>query len=151
MKRAASDIKIRNKKAEFEYFIIDRYTAGIVLKGTEIKSIREGKANLVDAYCSFWEHELFVKNMHIAEYKFGSYYNHKANDDRKLLLNKRELRKLELKVKDKGVTIVPLLLFVNENGIAKLEIALVKGKKLHDKRETIKEKDIKREMDRREY
>ena len=122
--------------------------AGIVLSGTEIKSIRNGKANLSDSFCVFEEGELFVRSMHIAEYTFGSYNNHIAKRDRKLLLNARELKKLNIKVKDKGMTIVPITLFINDKGLAKLEIALAKGKHFYDKRENLKEKDSKREIDR---
>jgi len=150
MSKRASDIKIRNKRAEFEYFFLEKFTAGLVLRGTEIKSIRDGKVNITDAYCTFFNNELFVKNMHIAEYRFGTYLNHQPKDDRKLLLNKKELRKLELRSKDKGLTIIPTLLFVDERGYAKLNIALAKGKKSYDKRETIKEKDIRREMSRKD-
>ena len=141
-------IEIRNKRATYEYFLIDTYTAGLVLTGTEIKSIRDGKANLTDAYCTFRGHELFVNEMHVSEYRFGSYLNHPAKRDRKLLLTKRELHKLQNKVKEKGYTIIPVLLFVNPKGLAKLNIALAKGKKFYDKREFIKERDNKRELDR---
>lgn len=141
-------IEIKNKRAEYEYFLLDDYTAGIVLTGTEIKSIRDGKANLTDAYCTFIGNELFVRQMHISEYRFGSYLNHAAKRDRKLLLNKRELHKLQNKVKEKGYTIIPVMLFVNPKGLAKLNIALAKGKKFYDKRESIKERDTKRELDR---
>lgn len=145
-----SQIKIKNKKAEFEYFLIDEYEAGIQLTGTEIKSIREGKANLNDAYCMFIGNELFVKNMHISEYKTGSHYNHEPKRDRKLLLTKRELRKILTKTNEKGFTVIPTLLFTNEKGLAKIKIALAKGKKQYDKRETLKKKDLQREMDRDE-
>ena len=129
-------IEIRNKRATYEYFLIDTYTAGLVLTGTEIKSIRDGKANLTDSYCTFRGHELFVNEMHVSEYRFGSYLNHPAKRDRKLLLTKRELHKLQNKVKEKGFTIIPVLLFVNPKGLAKLNIALAKGKKFYDKRES---------------
>jgi len=142
-------INIKNKKASFEFFILDKFTAGIQLQGTEIKSIRDGKANITDAYCMFFNNELLIKNMHIAEYKYGSIYNHEPKRERKLLLNKRELKKLQNKLKDKGLTIVPVLLFINEKGFAKLEIALAKGKKLYDKRTTLKNKETQREMDRK--
>ena len=142
-------INIKNKKASFEFFILDKFTAGIQLQGTEIKSIRAGKANITDAYCMFFNNELLIKNMHIAEYKYGSIYNHEPKRERKLLLNKRELKKLQNKLKDKGLTIVPVLLFINEKGFAKLEIALAKGKKLYDKRTTLKNKETQREMDRK--
>lgn len=141
-------IEIKNKRATYEYFLVDDYTAGIVLTGTEIKSIRDGKANLSDAYCAFEGNELFVKQMHISEYRFGSYYNHQAKRDRKLLLNRRELRKLQNRTKERGYTIVPVMLFVNPEGRAKLLISLAKGKKFFDKRESIKEKDSQRSMER---
>ncbi len=141
-------IEIKNKRAEYEYFLLDDYTAGMVLTGTEIKSIRDGKANLTDSYCVFIGHELFVRGMHISEYRFGSYLNHVAKRDRKLLLNKRELRKLQNKIKERGFTIVPVKLFVNPQGYAKLLISLAKGKKFYDKRESIKEKDTKRDLQR---
>lgn len=141
-------IEIKNKRAEYQYFLLDTYTAGLVLTGTEIKSIRDGKANLTDAYCAFIGNELFVKQMHISEYRFGSYLNHPAKRDRKLLLNRKELRKLQNKIKERGYTIVPTLLYVNPQGYAKLDIALARGKKFFDKRETIKEKDTRRDMQR---
>ncbi|HHT03387.1 MAG TPA: SsrA-binding protein SmpB [Bacteroidales bacterium] len=141
-------IDIRNKRASFEYFFIQTYIAGMQLCGTEIKSIREGKANLTDAYCSFLNNELWVNNLHIAEYRFGSYYNHEAKRSRKLLLQKNELKKLEGKTKEKGLTIIPILLFVDSRGFAKLEIALAKGKHSYDKRESIKQSESKRELDR---
>lgn len=141
-------IDIKNKKAGFEYFFVQTFRAGLVLYGTEIKSIREGKVNLSDSYCLFSRGELWVHDMHISEYRFGSYYNHQAKRTRKLLLKKNELRKLENKSKEKGFTIIPTLLFVDERGYAKLEIALCKGKHSYDKRETIKLKDNKRELER---
>jgi len=141
-------IRIKNRKASFEYFLIERMVAGIKLQGTEIKSIREGKANLTDSYCAFVREELYVRNLHIAEYTYGTYNNHEPKRDRKLLLKKRELKKLLTKVKEKGLTIVPVQLFVNERGLAKLEIALAKGKHTYDKRESLKQNDSKREMDR---
>lgn len=143
-----SQIKIKNKKAYYEYFISEKYVAGIQLAGTEIKSIRTGKVSLAEAYCNFKKDELFVINMHIAEYQFGTHYNHEPKRDRKLLLTKRELKKLGIKIKEKGFTVIPTLLFINENGLAKLEIGVAKGKKLYDKRETIKSKDNKRDLDR---
>ena len=146
-----SNIKIKNRKAFFEYFISDKFVAGIVLTGTEIKSIREGKVSLDESYCAFKEDELFVMNMHIAEYKFGTYNNHEPKHDRKLLLNRKELKKLNIKIKEKGFTIIPIVLFVSEKGLAKLEIGLAKGKKLYDKRESIKTKDNKRDMDRSRF
>jgi SsrA-binding protein len=142
-------INIRNKKARFEYELLDKYTAGIVLTGTEIKSIRQSKASIAESFCEFNEHgELFVINMSIEEYSHGTHYNHRPKAERKLLLNKRELRKLEKEVKNTGLTIVPLCMFINEKGYAKLDIALAKGKKLYDKRETIKDRDNKRSLDR---
>lgn len=141
-------VDIKNKKASFEYFLIDEYVAGLVLTGTEIKSIRDGKANLTDAYCTFIGNELFVKQMHVSEYRFGSYLNHPAKRDRKLLLTRRELRKLQARTKEKGYTIVPVLLFVDDRGYAKLKIALARGKKFFDKRQTIKDKDTRRDMQR---
>lgn len=144
--KAKSDIRILNKKAKFEYIILDRFTAGIQLFGTEIKSIREGKASLVDSYCAVEHGEMFVKQMHIAEYRFGSYANHEAKRDRKLLLTKREIRKLDKATKDTGKTIVPLVLFINEKGLAKMEIALCQGKHAYDKRQSLREADDKREV-----
>lgn len=143
-----AQINIKNKRATFDYELIDTYTAGIVLTGTEIKSIRLGKAGLVDTYCFFSQGELWVKGMHIAEYFYGSYNNHVARRDRKLLLNKKELSKLERATKETGFTIVPVRVYINEKGLAKVVIALAKGKKQYDKRESLKEKDDKREMDR---
>lgn len=144
----STPINIKNKRASFDYEFVDTYTAGIVLTGTEIKSIRMGKASLVDTFCYFIRGELWVKNMHIAEYFYGSYNNHTARRDRKLLLSRKELRKLERDSQAPGFTIVPTRLFINEKGLAKLVIALAKGKKQFDKRETLKEKDARREMDR---
>lgn len=139
-------ISIKNRRASFEYFLIDRYTAGIVLTGTEIKSIREGKASLADSYCAFVGNELFVVGMHIAEYAFGTYNNHVPKRDRKLLLTMKELRKLKAKSSEKGFTIIPVEMFVNEKGLAKMEIALAKGKHFYDKRDSLKEKDTKKEI-----
>lgn len=144
-----SKIKIRNKKASYEYLLIDKYVAGLQLQGTEIKSIRTGKVSLGESYCTFKGDELFVINMHIAEYKWGTYNNHEPKRDRKLLLTARELKKISTKVKEKGYTIIPTFLFINDKGLAKLEIATAKGKKLYDKRESIKTKDVQRDMDRR--
>ena len=142
-------VNIKNKKAKFEYEILDTYTAGIVLTGTEIKSIRDSKASIAEGFCEFNDRgELFVINMTIQEYVFGNYYNHKPKAERKLLLNKRELKKLEKEVNIKGNAIIPLRLFVNEKGLAKLDIALGKGKKLYDKREAIKDRDNKKNLDR---
>lgn len=142
-------VNILNKKAKFEYEILDTYTAGIVLTGTEIKSIRDSKASIAESFCEFNDRgELFVINMTIQEYIYGNYYNHKPKAQRKLLLNKRELKKLEKEVNIKGNAIIPLRLFINEKGLAKLEIALGKGKKLYDKRDSIKDRDNKRDLDR---
>ena len=141
-------VSIRNRKASHEYNFIDKYTAGIVLKGTEIKSIRMGKASLQEAYCLFMNGELLVRGMHIKPYDRGNMTNHEPRADRKLLLTKRELDRLEKDAKDVGLTIIPIHLFINDRGLAKLEIALAKGKKLYDKRNDIKEKDQKREMAR---
>ena len=141
-------INIKNKRATFDYEFIDTLTAGIVLTGTEIKSIRLGKASLVDTYCYFNRGELWVKNMHITQYSYGSYNNHVERRERKLLLNKKELRNLEADSKSPGFTIVPVRLFINEKGLAKLVIGLARGKHEYDKREAIKERDDKREMDR---
>ena len=146
--RKQTNINIKNKKATFDYEIIDTFSAGIVLTGTEIKSIREFKVSLVDTYCYFIGKELWVKNMHIAEYFYGSYNNHNAKRDRKLLLTKKELRKLAAETKNPGFTIVPTRLFINEKGLAKLVIALAKGKHQYDKRQSIKENEDKREMAR---
>jgi SsrA-binding protein len=142
-------VLIKNKQANFEYFIIEKYEAGIQLMGTEIKSIRAGKATITDGYCSFIGNELYLMNIHIAEYSFGSFYNHAPKRERKLLLNKKELKKIQGKLKDVGMTIIPLAIVMNERGFAKVEIGIAKGKKLHDKRDTLKEKDAKIEMDRR--
>lgn len=147
IKRRGTEIKIKNRKAEYEYFLLTTYTAGIVLSGTEIKSIRAGKANLNDAYCSFKNSELWVHHLHISEYSHGGYSNHEPKRDRKLLLHKKELRKLLAKINDAGTTIIPVLLWINEGGYAKLDIALARGKKKYDKRESIKEKDHRREME----
>ncbi len=141
-----SNIQIKNRRASFDYEILEKYTAGIQLFGTEIKSIREGKAGLNDTYCIFVGNELWVKNMHIAAYRFGTYNNHEVQRERKLLLTKKELKKLMRGTKETGYTIVPLNLFINENGLAKLEIALVRGKKNYDKRQSLKEKEDKRHM-----
>ncbi len=143
-----SDITIKNKRATFDYEISDRFTAGIQLLGTEIKSIRDGKAGLTDTYCTFLGDELWVKNMNISTYFFGTYNNHEPRRDRKLLLTRRELTKLLRATKETGFTIVPIKLFINEKGLAKLEIGVARGKKSYDKRQTLKEKDDKREMDR---
>ncbi len=141
-------INIRNKRASFEFEFIETFTAGIQLFGTEIKSIRAGKASLVDSFCYFNRNELYVKGMHISEYKFGSYYNHEEKRERKLLLNRKELDKLDRKTKESGLTIVPLKIFLNPKGFAKMDIAICRGKKHYDKRESLKQKDHKREIDR---
>lgn len=147
---AQQNINIKNRKARFQYEILDKYEAGMKLLGTEIKSIRDGKASLAESYCYFKDGELYVKNMHIAEYSHGNIQNHDPLRERKLLLHKRELEKLLSKMEKGGnSTIVPLRVFINEKGFAKMEIALATGKKLHDKRDSIKEKDMKRDMDRR--
>jgi SsrA-binding protein len=146
--RFSNNINIRNRQAGYEYELLDKYVAGIVLTGTEIKSIREGKVNLQDGHCYFKSSELFVKGINITPYAQGTHYNHEATRERKLLLKRSELRKLESKVEEKGLTLVPTRLFLNERGLAKLEIALARGKKLHDKRDSIKERDVKRELDR---
>lgn len=148
MEKKVNNINIKNKRATFDYIITETYTAGIVLTGTEIKSIRLSKVSLVDSYCIFIGNELWVKNMHVAEYFYGSYNNHSARRDRKLLLERKELRKLQQAVKNPGFTIVPTRLFINEKGLAKLVIGLARGKHEYDKRETLKERDDKREMDR---
>ncbi len=146
--RKKSPVQIRNKKASFEYYFVDTYTAGIVLTGTEIKSIRNGKASLVDSFCFINNGEIWVKGMNVSPYFYGSFANHEAKRDRKLLLNKREIRRLTEDTKAVGFTIVPILLFIDENGRAKLDIALARGKKEYDKRQTLKEKEDRREMDR---
>lgn len=141
-------INIKNRKARFNYEILEKYMAGIKLVGTEIKAIREGKANIAESFCEFQNGELYVINMNIQEYSHASHFNHAPKSQRKLLLNKNELRKLEKKVTNTGLTIIPLRLFLNKRGLAKLDIALCKGKKLHDKRETIKKRESKRRLDR---
>lgn len=146
--RFSNDISIKNRQASFEYELLDRYVAGMVLTGTEIKSIREGKVNLQDGYCYLSNGELFVKAISITPYAQGTHYNHEATRERKLLLKRSEIKKLEGKVEEKGLTLVPTRLFINDRGLAKLEFALAKGKKLHDKRDSIKERDAKRELSR---
>ncbi|HEY6162852.1 MAG TPA: SsrA-binding protein SmpB [Bacteroidia bacterium] len=143
------DINIRNKRASFEYSFLEKYVAGIQLTGTEIKSIREGKASIAEAYCIFINGELWVRNMNVNEYAKATHYNHEPKRDRKLLLGKQELKKLSGKLKDQGLAIVPLRMFISESGYAKLEIALAKGKKLYDKREDIKKRDVERETSRK--
>jgi SsrA-binding protein len=139
---------IKNRSAYFEYFIDDKYVAGIMLTGTEVKSLRAGKASFNDSYCIFQNEELWIKSFHISEYTHGTYNNHDPIRERKLLLNRRELKKMEAKLKEKGYTVVPLRLFFNEKNLVKLEIGLGKGKKMHDKRESIKQRDVQREIKR---
>jgi SsrA-binding protein len=148
IKRKQSTVRIQNKRASFDYFFVDKYTAGIVLTGTEIKSIRLGKASLIDTFCYIYEGEVWVKNMYIAEYFYGSFSNHAARRERKLLLNRKEIRKLRESLKSPGYTVVPTLLFIDEHGRAKINIALARGKKEFDKRQTLKEKEDRREMER---
>ena len=149
--RFAKDINVRNRQASYEYELLDKYIAGIVLTGTEIKSIREGKINLQDGYGYFNNGELFIKGVTISPYAQGTHYNHEATRERKLLLKRSELRKLEARSEEKGLTLVPTRLFINDRGLAKMEIALGKGKKMHDKRDSIKERDAKRELDRMKF
>lgn len=146
--RFANDVNVRNKKASFDYEFLEKHIAGLALKGTEIKSIREGKVNLTDGYCYFSKGEAFAKGINISGYSQGTHYNHEPLRERKLLLKKSEIKKLESKVEEKGLTLIPIRLFINDRGLAKVEIALARGKKTHDKRESIKEKDIKRELSR---
>ncbi len=143
-KESNSNINIKNRKADFEYHLMTSFTAGIVLTGTEIKSIRAGKVNLTDSYCSFINNELWVHNIHISEYAAGSYNNHEPKRDRKLLLNRKELKKLASKLNERGMTIIPTKMWINENGYAKLDICIARGKKMFDKRDSIKEKDQRR-------
>ena len=147
-KKFEAVINIKNRKAGYQYEFIDTYVAGLVLKGTEIKSIRESKVSLTEAFCVFHQGELFVRQMHIAPYSMAASYNHEAVRDRKLLLNKKELEKLKSKSAEKGLTMIPVRIFINSRGLAKMEIALGRGKKLHDKRQDLKEKDAKREIQR---
>ena len=151
MPKAKSNVEIKNRRASFDYEFLETFVAGIVLSGTEIKSIRAGTASLVDAFCYFNAGELYVKNMHVAEYHWGSWGKHDPRRDRKLLLNRKELARLQRSVKEKGLTIVAVKLFIADNGYAKLLIALARGKKQFDKRQSIKEKDLRREMDRSGY
>lgn len=143
-----NDVQIKNKRAFFDYHIIEKYNAGIALLGTEIKAIRQGKANMTDAFCMFIGNVLYVRNLHISEYSHSSFHHHEIKRDRILLLHKKELKKLKAKSEEKGYTIVPLRIFTNERGFAKLEIALAQGKKEFDKRDSIKDRESKREMDR---
>ena len=145
---AQSKVNIKNKRASHDFVLMDKYTAGIVLTGTEIKSIRQGKASLVDTFCYVHNGEVWVKNMYVAQYKEGSYNNHVERRDRKLLLNAREIRKIQSTVKQPGFSIVPTLIFLNEKGLAKLDIYIARGKKEYDKRETLKEKEDRRDMQR---
>ncbi len=147
-KKIEAFVNIKNRKAGYQYEFIDTYVAGMVLKGTEIKSIRENKVSLTEAFCVFHQGELFVRQMHIAPYSMAASYNHEAVRDRKLLLNKKELEKLKSKSAEKGLTMIPVRIFINGRGLAKMEIALGRGKKLHDKRQDLKEKDAKREIQR---
>lgn len=144
-----TNVHIKNKKASFEYFLLENFSAGIVLAGTEIKSIRNGKVNLTDSYCAFVGSELFLFNAHIAEYEFGNIYNHLAKRPRKLLLTKRELKKIKNKITEKGLTIIPTELYINDKGLCKVDISIAKGKKLYDKREALKEKTNKQEIRKR--
>lgn len=149
--RFSNNINIKNRRASYEYELIDKYVAGMQLMGTEIKSIREGKATISEAYCFFRKEELWVKQMNISPYTQGTHYNHEQTRERKLLLNKQELKKLLAKTEEKGMSIVPLRLFISDRGFAKLQIALAKGKKVHDKRDSIKERDVKRDLQRMKY
>jgi SsrA-binding protein len=143
-----NDVQIKNKRAFFDYHIIEKYNAGIALLGTEIKAIRQGKANMTDAFCMFIGNVLYIRNLHVSEYSHSSFHHHEIKRDRILLLHKKELKKLKAKSEEKGYTIVPLRIFTNERGFAKLEIALAQGKKEFDKRDSIKDRESKREMDR---
>ncbi len=144
----ANNINIKNRKATFDYEIIETFTAGIVLTGTEIKSLRQGKAGLTDTYCLGENHELWVKNMYISEYSYGSYNNHTTHRDRKLLLNRKEINKILKASEQPGYSVIPLRVFINERGLAKMVIAIARGKKMYDKRQSIKEREDKRNMDR---
>ena len=146
--KLSSDVHVKNKKAYFEYHILEKFVAGIALLGTEIKSIREAKVNINDSFCTFVNQNLYIRNMHISEYSHGSFYNHEAKRDRQLLLKKKELKKLKSKLDEKGLTIIPLRIFISKRGFAKLEIALAQGKKDFDKRDSIKERDSNRELAR---
>jgi SsrA-binding protein len=149
--RFAKDVNIKNRQASYEYELLDKYVAGIVLTGTEIKSIREGKINLQDGYAYFNNGELYVKGVNISPYAQGTHYNHEATRERKLLLKRSELKKLEARTEEKGLTLIPTRLFINDRGFAKLEIALGRGKKMHDKRDSIKERDAKRELNKMKF
>ncbi len=147
----SNSVNIRNKRAGFEYEFIEKFTAGIVLQGTEIKSIRQAKVSFQDSYCIFLNNELYVRELHISTYEKGTHYNHIPKRDRKLLLSKKELRRLSSKSEEKGLAIVPVRVFLSARGYAKLEIALARGKKIHDKRESIKDRDLKRDLERDHY
>ncbi|MEX0966734.1 MAG: SsrA-binding protein SmpB [Bacteroidia bacterium] len=147
----SENLNIRNRKAYHEYEIMDKFTAGLSLTGTEIKSIRAGKASIAEGYCYLKQGEMWIRNMHIAEYKQGNIYNHEPLRERKLLLNKRELRKIENEVKTKGITLIPLSVFISDTGFAKMQFAIARGKKHYDKRQSLKEKDAKREIDRTQF
>jgi SsrA-binding protein len=149
--RFSNTINIRNRQAGYEYELLDKYVAGIVLTGTEIKSIREGKVNLQDGYCYFNNGEVFVKAVTISPYAQGTHYNHEATRERKLLLKRSEIKKLEARIEEKGLTLIPIRLFINDRGFAKMEIAVGRGKKIHDKRDNIKEREAKRELDRMKF
>lgn len=148
MKGTQKKIEIKNKKAWYEYFLLEEFTAGIVLSGSEIKSVREGKVSIAEAYCFLHQGELFIRNMHITEYRHGGYSNHEPKQDRKLLLTRRELKKITVKTVEKGLTIIPLLLFISDNGYAKVKISIARGKKFFDKRDSIKSRDIERDSHR---
>jgi len=147
-KNLNSDIYVKNRKARFNYELLDKFEAGLVLQGSEVKSIRHGKVSINEGYCYLSKGELFIKNMHISEYENAGFAGHDVNRERKLLLHRQELKKIEKKLKDEGLTLIPTALYFNSKGFAKLEIAIARGKKLHDKREDLKSKDIKREIDR---
>lgn len=149
--RFAKTVNIKNKRAGFEYEFLEKFVAGISLQGTEIKSIRQSKVNMQDAHCSFEREEMFVYNLHISPYEEGNIYNHEPMRPRKMLLKKKEINRLKVKVEEKGLTIIPTRLFINDKGLAKLEIALARGKKLHDKRDSIKERDMARELSRMKF
>jgi SsrA-binding protein len=149
--RFSNTINIRNRQAGYEYELLDKYVAGIVLTGTEIKSIREGKVNLQDGYCYFNNGEVFVKAVTISPYAQGTHYNHEATRERKLLLKRSEIKKLEARIEEKGLALIPVRLFINDRGFAKMEIAVGRGKKVHDKRDNIKEREAKRELDRMKF
>jgi SsrA-binding protein len=149
--RFSDNVNIKNRQAAFEYELLDKYISGIALKGTEIKSIREGKVNLQDGYVYFSNEEAFVKGINISQFSEGTHYNHEAARERKLLLKKQEIKKLRIQIEEKGLTIIPTRLFINDRGYAKLEIAVARGKKLHDKRNSIKERDVKRELARTKF